>query len=83
MNFVSTPVATLNNHDILTLLSQTIGLSITKQKHCRVVTGLFLRYIYRPPSKLQEGNVFTPVCHSIYRGGHVWLKACLVGGMHG
>ena len=26
---------------------------------------------YRPQTKLQEGNVFTPVCHSVHRG--VWL----------
>ena len=27
-----------------------------------------LRYHYRPQTKLQEGNVFTPVCHSVHGG---------------
>ena len=29
---------------------------------------------------LGQGNIFTPVCHSVHGGGHVWL---LWGGMHG
>ena len=36
---------------------------------------------------LGQGNIFTPVCHSVHRAGHVWLLggACVVasGGMHG
>ena len=26
-------------------------------------------YFYRPQKKLREGNVFTPVCHSVRGGG--------------
>ena len=29
-------------------------------------------------TKLRQGNIFTPVCHSVHRGG-----VCVVGGMHG
>ena len=25
--------------------------------------------IYRPPTKLGEGNIFTGVCHSVHKGG--------------
>ena len=25
-------------------------------------------YVYRPQTKLGQGNVFTPVCHSVHRG---------------
>ena len=33
---------------------------------------------YRPPAKLREDNVCTPVCHSVHRG---WGVCCpLVGG---
>ena len=50
-----------------------------------------------PATKLGQGNIFTPVCHSVHRGGHAWLLGggrawllpggvCMValgGGMHG
>ena len=29
---------------------------------------------------LGQGNIFTPVCHSVHKGGHVWL---VPGGVHG
>ena len=29
---------------------------------------------------LEQGNIFTPVCHSVHRGGRVWL---LPGGVRG
>ena len=32
-------------------------------------------YLLLPTTKLWQGNVFTPVCHSVHGGGHV----CLVG----
>ena len=32
-----------------------------------------------PATKLRQGNIFTPVCHSVHWGG----GACMVGGMHG
>ena len=35
------------------------------------------RHHYRPPTKLREGNVFTPVCHSFQggRGPPLWTEA--------
>ena len=50
---------------------------------------------YRPQTKLREGNVFTPVCHSVRKGGlcpgevSVWgslsrgvsVPACTIGHM--
>ena len=29
----------------------------------------FFQYFYRPQTKLREGNVFTPVCHSVHGWG--------------
>ena len=43
-------------------------------------------YISRLQTKLQKGNVFTPVCHSVHRGvmhgrGRAWQReACVAGG---
>ena len=37
-------------------------------------------HFYHPPTKLREGNVFKPVCHSVHEGG-IWyhfLSGCLV-----
>ena len=51
--------------------------------------------ILPPVTKLRQGNVFTPVFHSVHREGHVWLGVhtwwgvcvaggvCMAGGMHG
>ena len=37
---------------------------------------------YRPQTKLQEGNVFRSVCHSVHRGGmHGWGGACVTRGV--
>ena len=33
---------------------------------------------YRQQTKLREGNVFTGVCDSVYRGGGAWSGGCLV-----
>ena len=35
--------------------------------------------ILPPTTKLRHGNVFTPVCHSVHRGGYAcpWGHACL------
>ena len=38
------------------------------QKACKLVT---LRRYYRPQTKLREGNVFIPVCHSVHRGSRL------------
>ena len=33
------------------------------------------KYFYRPQRSCGQGNIFTPVCHSVHRGG-VCLSAC-------
>ena len=33
-----------------------------------MITTMIL-YYYLPQTKLQEGNAFTPVCHSVHGGG--------------
>ena len=39
---------------------------------------------YRPQTKLREGNVFTPVCDSVHRGGvSVWGGLCREGSLSG
>ena len=38
------------------------------QKALKLVT---LRRYYRPQTKLREGNVFIPVCHSVHRGSRL------------
>ena len=52
---------------------------ISKQKYT------FINY-YRPQTKLQEGNVFTPVCHSFCsKGGlsqHAIYRGCTSPGRH-
>ena len=36
-----------------------------------------LKYIYRPQRSCGQGNIFTPVCHSVHRGGGGFcLSAC-------
>ena len=37
----------------------------------------------QPATKLRQGNVFTPVCHSVHRGGWVSVPACTPGHMTG
>ena len=37
----------------------------------------------QPATKLRQGNVFTPVCHSVHRGGWVSVPACTTGHMTG
>ena len=40
--------------------------------------------VYRPQMKLWKGNVFTPVSHSVHRGGgHAWQWVCMARGIHG
>ena len=34
------------------------------------------KYIYRPQRSCGQGNIFTPVCHSVHRGG---LPQCMLG----
>ena len=40
------------------------------------VFTLIVWSFYRPKTKLWEGNVFTPVCHSVHRAEGVYLSAC-------
>ena len=48
-----------------------------------------LKIITTRKRSLGQGNIFTPVCHSVHKGGHAWLfrggGACVValGGVHG
>ena len=37
---------------------------------------LIWHYIYRPQRSCGQGNIFTPVCHSVHRGG---LPHCMLG----
>ena len=50
------------------------------EKHfCTALLMSFqLNDCYRPQTKLQEGNDFTPVCHSIYRGGEYDVTFCFL-----
>ena len=56
--------------------------------HCRFLGGRNRIFTARKRS-LGQGNIFTPVCHSVHRGGvHVWLLPgghawLLPGGMRG
>ena len=62
---------------------------------CHLSSGGIVHIITARKRSLGQGNIFTPVCHSVHRGcvwllwgGHVWLLwgACVVlfgGGMHG
>ena len=34
------------------------------------------KYFYRPQRSCGQGNIFTPVCHSVHRGG---LPQCMLG----
>ena len=36
-------------------------------------------HIYRPQRSCGQGNIFTPVCHSVHRGG---LPQCMLGYQH-
>ena len=38
------------------------------------VSGIY--YLYRPQRSCGQGNIFTPVCHSVHRGEGVCLSAC-------
>ena len=38
-------------------------------------------HVYRPLTKLREGSVFTPVCHSVHRGVSVHGGFCLGGSL--
>ena len=35
-----------------------------------------IRFYYRPQRSCGQGNIFTPVCHSVHGGGGVCLSAC-------
>ena len=53
------------------------------EKHfCTALLMSFqLNDCYRPQTKLQEGNDFTPVCHSVYRGGEYDVTFCFLRGI--
>ena len=37
---------------------------------------MHVTYFYRPQRSCGQGNIFTPVCHSVHRGEGVCLSAC-------
>ena len=64
--------------------------ALKERSHITKFSPLFLP----PATKLWQGNIFTPVCHSVHRGGayvaggvhgrgHPWQGACVAGGVHG
>ena len=42
-----------------------------------------MSFITARKRSLGQGNIFTPVCHSVHSGGHAWLLWGGWGGMHG
>ena len=46
---------------------QFIGVKIIRDREIPVHPNI-LNSNYCPPAKLREGNVFTPMCHSVFRG---------------
>ena len=52
-----------------------------------IIHSLILPIITARKRSLGQGNIFTPVCHSVHRRGHAWLLGGCVcgcsGGMHG
>ena len=59
--------------------------------HIQYLTGILHeeQLVTARKRSLGQGNIFTPVCHSVHRGrGHAWLllggmRGCSLGGMHG
>ena len=42
--------------------------------HCFSLKGnVILYHFYRPKRSFGQGNIFTPVCHSVHRGGREYL----------
>ena len=47
---------------------------------CECFFRVITRYLYRPQTKLREGNVFTGVCHSVQgRGSRGRYITCIMG----
>ena len=42
--------------------------------HARLASEIWLSLITARKRSLGQGNIFTPVCHSVHRGGHAWLQ---------
>ena len=49
------------------------------ESECKNILDHRFHSSYHPPTKLHEGNVFTPVCHSVHREG--CIQACFGQGM--
>ena len=45
--------------------------------HVSVIVDVCEVYVYRPQRSCGQGNIFTPVCHSVHRGGG--LPQCVMG----
>ena len=64
-----------------------MGPSVLSSHYASEVSALqvslhFICTYYRRQAKLREGNVFTPVCHSVHRGGGVSVPACTTDHMN-
>ena len=57
--------------------SETFERNFSKRSsvHADQCTISNIRHLYRPQRSCGQGNIFTPVCHSVHRGG-VCLSAC-------
>ena len=56
-------------YDDLLLSMTSCRLSTVVKVSCKKENDTFAKYSLPPATELQEGNVFTPVCHSVHRGG--------------
>ena len=45
--------------------------------HVSVIVDVCEVYVYRPQRSCGQGNIFTPVCHSVHGGG--FLPQCVMG----
>ena len=61
-----------NYHSVFCLLIKDL---ILKLLFLRIPFSLTTSTSYRPQRSCGQGNIFTPVCHSVHRGG-VCLSAC-------
>ena len=56
-------------------------ISLAKEVRCGISTVLMTTFLPHA-TKLEQGNVFTPVCHSVHSGGVHARGTCMyVGGM--
>ena len=62
------------------MVSYTVGIRQLEKPNLQASQNYFEKRTFLPPAtKLGQGYIFTGVCDSVHRGGHVWLWE----GMHG